>query len=130
MKKVQYQQLLIVFGIVIAILLLVVMVKSGTGVSVCLFKSIFHIPCPGCGISRGVFAIFTGHFLTALSYNLLSYPLAIGAVILVIWNGYDLIKGKTTFFEWLHRLKIHKLGFIMLFLFVLANWAYNIYRGF
>lgn len=40
-----------------------------SGHSVCLFKNIFHINCPGCGMTRAISSIFHGKWLTAFQYN-------------------------------------------------------------
>lgn len=37
--------------------------------SFCLFEHFLHIPCPGCGITSSVYAIFSGHYVAAWSYN-------------------------------------------------------------
>ena len=35
----------------------------------CLFQKMFHIPCPGCGITRSIFSIARGEFFLAWQYN-------------------------------------------------------------
>ena len=45
----------------------------------CLFKELFQIPCPGCGLTRAFRALFDLDFKLALYYNYLIYP------ILIVW---------------------------------------------
>ena len=35
----------------------------------CLFQELFHVPCPGCGITRSVFSIARGEYFLAWQYN-------------------------------------------------------------
>lgn len=129
MEKPKAKKLFIIFGIVMGIFLLTVFVKHLNGESFCIFKHLTGIPCPGCGISRGLAAIFTGHFVKACQYNLLSYPIAIGSFIIVIWNVVDLLKGKDTYLEAFHRIKLNPILIVLLVIFVLLNWVHNIYLG-
>jgi ubiquitin-protein ligase len=40
-----------------------------SGPSICLFKNIFHVNCPGCGMTRAISSIFHGRWLMAFQYN-------------------------------------------------------------
>ena len=47
----------------------------------CIFRSVTHIPCPGCGMTRACLALTQGHFTEAWHYHPLSFlivSLAIG----------------------------------------------------
>ena len=41
----------------------------------CLFKLIFKIPCPGCGMTRAALSVLRLDFLSALYYNPLVFSL-------------------------------------------------------
>ncbi len=51
--------------------------------SICLFYIIFDMPCPGCGIFRGIIAIGQGRFHQALFFNPFAFPLLISFFIYV-----------------------------------------------
>ncbi|MBK8190587.1 MAG: DUF2752 domain-containing protein [Vampirovibrionales bacterium] len=56
--------------------LLAIMYFSGP---FCLFKGLFHLPCPTCGMTRAFWALAQGQFLEAARYHALAIPLAMGA---------------------------------------------------
>lgn len=60
----------------------------------CLFKSIFGIPCPGCGLTRGFRALFKGDIVSAFSYNILTIPIFLFLVILVILFIIDILSNR------------------------------------
>ncbi|MBT3889997.1 MAG: DUF2752 domain-containing protein [Planctomycetaceae bacterium] len=73
---------------VIVLLLLVlgfVLPSDGMGVPLCLFKSTFSLPCPGCGLTRSVSSVLHGDFLKSWSYHPLGI-FFIGAALLFVFN--------------------------------------------
>lgn len=50
--------------------------------SICVFRSIFGIPCPGCGLTRAVLAAMQGNISAAFSAHPL-FPLALAALAAV-----------------------------------------------
>lgn len=76
--------ILLVFGI------LVVFVFDAN----CIFKKIFNIACPGCGLTRGFRALFNLDIKAAIYYNILTIPIFISLSLLVIIFIIDLIKKK------------------------------------
>jgi hypothetical protein len=55
-----------------AILLLYFFVEPKNGnLPQCLFHEVTNLYCPGCGVQRSLHALLNGHFLTAISFNLL-----------------------------------------------------------
>ena len=50
----------------------------------CIFKSIFHIPCVSCGLTRAFKCILKLDFINAIKYNILSIPLFILLLIFFI----------------------------------------------
>lgn len=41
----------------------------GTGGSACFFKSVYGVPCPGCGMSRALLALAGGDIALAFSFH-------------------------------------------------------------
>lgn len=39
------------------------------GHSLCLVKNLFHLPCPGCGMTRALSCVLHGRFLEAYYFN-------------------------------------------------------------
>ena len=60
----------------------------------CLFKKMFHISCPGCGLTRSFKAIINLDFISAFKYNILGIPLFICIIIYSFLLVYDVITGK------------------------------------
>jgi hypothetical protein len=54
----------------------------------CAFHRTTGLWCPGCGLTRGAHALFTGHPLEALGYNLFT-PLALVGIV-VAWGTWAL----------------------------------------
>jgi len=52
-------------------LLLVLLPQSAfeTGHGICLFKNIFDWDCPGCGMTRAIWAVAHGKFSSAVHFN-------------------------------------------------------------
>jgi len=59
----------------------------GTG---CLLASTTGIPCPGCGMTRAVFALLHGDIHASLHYHPLLIPSAVGLLVyFLIWLTHD-----------------------------------------
>lgn len=56
---------------------------NGQYFTICGFKNITGLPCPGCGLSHSFCALGKGDFALALAFNLLGPPLFFFAVL--IW---------------------------------------------
>ena len=68
--------LLLLFGISF-----ILIVTSGIIKVNCIFKTLFDISCPGCGLTRSFRAIFNLDFYSAFKYNILGIPLFIIGII-------------------------------------------------
>lgn len=64
--------LLLIFGISF-----IVIVTSGIINFKCIFKALFNISCPGCGLTRSFIAIINLDFYSAFNYNILGIPIFI-----------------------------------------------------
>jgi hypothetical protein len=56
---------------------------SGVGYPGCVFHQMTGLWCPGCGLTRGTFALMHGHIGSALGYNL--FTPAVLVAIAVAW---------------------------------------------
>ena len=79
--------LLLLFGISF-----VLIVTSGVVNVDCLFKTLFGIRCPGCGLTRSFKAIFDLDFYGAFNYNILGIPLFVISVMVCICMIIDIVR--------------------------------------
>ncbi len=118
----RYKFILFIFGVLLVFGILVVFVFDIN----CLFKTIFNIPCPGCGLTRGFRALFKGNFIEAFNYNILTIPIFIFLIICTFLFVFDLIK-KTNFLE-KYLSFFTKYYFIIIFL-ITISFIVNIIKG-
>jgi len=95
--------------------------------TVCVFKLVTGIPCPGCGMGRATLEIIKGHFGSSFMYNILCIPFTLAIIISLIWLIIDLFHRKETFFPFINS-KISLPYKILLFSFITASWVINIIR--
>lgn len=93
----------------------------------CVFKTIFNIPCPGCGLSRAFKEIFKLHFLKALHYNILSIPLFIFFIYFFINIFKDIVKKEYNTFSKIDRL--FSKYYILIIILIVISEIVNIYHG-
>lgn len=79
--------LILVFGISFVILAIGNIIRFE-----CIFKYLFDISCPGCGLTRSFRAIIDLNFYKAFSYNILGIPLFIAGVIICTSLIVDIVK--------------------------------------
>jgi hypothetical protein len=69
---------------VCALGLAVVLPAQGIGFPLCYFRALFHLPCPGCGLSRSFSSIVHLRLGEALGYHpfgLIAFPLLLGVLV-------------------------------------------------
>lgn len=102
------------------------------GETVCLFKRLFHIPCPSCGSTRAIATLMQGEVKEALLLNPLGILLALMLVVIPLWILVDVILKKDSyylFYKKTDKLFGKKYVFLFFALLVLANWVWNITKG-
>lgn len=102
------------------------------GETVCLFKRLFHIPCPSCGATRAIAALMRGEVKEALFLNPIGILLALMLVVIPLWILVDVTLKKDTyylFYKKTDELFGKKYVFLFFALLVLANWVWNITKG-
>ena len=92
----------------------------------CLFKTIFNIPCPACGIGRATILLLHFKFIESFSYSILVQPTILIRAIIFIIDIYDLIKKQDNLSHFLNNITNHY-HFIILYLII--SWVVNIIHG-
>jgi len=59
--------------------------RSGLQGLPCLFRTAFHLPCPGCGMTRSVTCIWQGDLNGSVRYHFLGPLVFAGLVVVVVW---------------------------------------------
>ena len=100
--------------------------------TVCPSKLMFHIPCPGCGVTRATLMFFEGKFWDAILFNpncllavsyIFLYPLA--AFYALLFKHSFIVDCYNYFTK-----QMEKKVFLGIVLFVEGTiWVYNIVRG-
>lgn len=92
----------------------------------CIFKKIFHIPCPACGMTRAFKLIFKLKIIKSFSYNILAFPLLLTLIILFIVNIIDIILKK----KYINKIiNIITKNYYIIIILLLVSWIINIYRN-
>jgi len=106
---------------------------SGNTPAVCLFRHVTGIPCPSCGMTHSIMAIFQFQFNEALQQNILGFAAVLLLIIVPPLLLVDYILNKTYFisvYNWGEN-QIKKRLFISvpLTLVVVVNWMVLIFRS-
>lgn len=72
--------------------------------SLCPFKMLTGMPCPGCGITKSFVAIYEGDLKKSFSYHLFGIPIMLISVLMIGLFTVEIITGK----EYLHGLLYSK----------------------
>ncbi|MDQ7821485.1 MAG: DUF2752 domain-containing protein [Candidatus Eremiobacteraeota bacterium] len=71
----------------LAVLLLSFLIPSGFFKhTLCTFKVLTGLPCPGCGISRSILQISHGHFIKAFRFNPMGFPVYLFLIFCSFYN--------------------------------------------
>lgn len=101
-------------------------------IGACLIKRVTDIPCPSCGATRSIRALFHGDFASAIYWNPFGIIIFLIMSITPVWIGYDLLKKQSTFFRTyltIERWFQKKWVIILTILLVVSNWVWNIQKG-
>lgn len=114
------KKIILIHSIVIAL----VIIFYKLNIRVCLFYNLFHMPCVGCGLSRGIYSLLSGDILTAIKYNFLSVIIGVTYIILVIWFILDILRKKQTLNIFI--IKYKKIIIIFAIVITVIAWTINI----
>ncbi|MCR5704720.1 MAG: DUF2752 domain-containing protein [Eubacterium sp.] len=87
---------------------------------ICLFRILWGIPCPGCGITRALFLAIQGNFLEATKMHPLWIVLVIGVPV-VLLERYLVLSEQTT-------KRIKRINRIVLYILMAVFLVFYIYR--
>jgi Protein of unknown function (DUF2752) len=68
------------------IITLFVLPSDGLGIMICWFRLIFELPCPACGLTRGMSSLLHMEFYKSFMYHPLSI-LVLGYLFIMAWSG-------------------------------------------
>jgi hypothetical protein len=94
------------------------------GPKVCLLRYAVGLPCPLCGMTRGVSLCLRGHFHEASHFNPLAGPVLILSLVLAVKWAIEIFNGgrfEAVLPRWLKRGCVHGV-----YVLLIANWIYLI----
>jgi hypothetical protein len=101
--------------------------EMGIKIIICPFRNLTGLPCPGCGLTRGVYHLAHGEIAKALSFHILS-PLFYVVVILEMVNSIaGIVRRGRPLFLW-NDLFDRRLMRYLAYGLILVAVTYNIYR--
>ena len=102
--------------------------------TICPVKLATGLPCPSCGTTRAVTALARGELAAAAAANPFGLLIALGAILIPPWVAYDTLRSRDGFHRFylateraLARSRPLAIACVAL---VLANWGWNILKGF
>jgi hypothetical protein len=112
---------------------LVVSVRYAPQLTPCLFKLATDLPCPACGTTRAVAALWHGDWRSSWSINPLGFPALAGLVVAPIWQLCDWVRGSDSLPHALLQcesaLRRRRWLLTILLATIGINWAWNILKG-
>ena len=91
----------------------------------CVFKKIFKIPCPACGMTRAFRSIIRLDFYSAFKYNILSIPIFILLITILILDIIDLVFKK----NYITKLfNIIKKNYLIIIILLIISWIVNLLK--
>ena len=92
----------------------------------CPIKKIFHISCPGCGLTRSITSLLHLNILDSLYNNILGIPLFLFLITCYVLIGIDIIKKRNFLTSFLN--KFTKYYFIIIILVIITFILNNIHN--
>lgn len=65
--------------------------------SLCVFKMLTGLPCPGCGITKSLIFLYQGDLAKSLSFHVFGLPLVLSCILLIGLLSVELITKKAYF---------------------------------
>ncbi|MBE2281612.1 MAG: DUF2752 domain-containing protein [Ignavibacteriaceae bacterium] len=99
--------------------------ENDTTTTVCIFKNITTIDCPGCGMSRASKLVFEGKIVESFYRHPLALPFLLICAVSFVWIIYDLITKSGSFLKVVSS-KWNNTVRIILILIILGVWIRNL----
>jgi hypothetical protein len=118
------KKILLAYGVVAVAFIIVL----HTSVSIpCIFRLLFDIPCPACGLTGAFILISRLDFLSAFRHNILTLPLLVGGAVYFVCALIDLFANKRTI-QRFNAVLANKWVIAAAALLMIASWYYNFIR--
>ena len=113
----------IIYAIACAWVMVAYCTEGQSGLVVCPSKLIYHIPCPGCGMTRATLLVIHGHWADAIKMNPNVVICMVGIIIFPILLVADMARGTACLHQTYQKIEhlLHKRLVISLIL--LFEWA-------
>ena len=100
----------IIYAIACAWVMVAYCTEGQSGLVVCPSKLIYHIPCPGCGMTRATLLVIHGHWADAIRMNPNVVICMVGIIIFPILLVADMARGTTCLHQTYQKIEhlLHK----------------------
>ena len=102
------------------------------GFTPCLSKYFFHLPCPACGTTRGIFMLLHGQLLDAFHMNPNSFLVVLALLVMTTLLFADAFSRRNRLYRlyiYVDKLLHNKYLLVPFLFFELLIWIRNIYIG-
>lgn len=100
--------------------------------TLCLFRNLTGIPCPGCGMGRGIDHLLHLQFGEAIFMNPLCILVFPAIILTVSWMVRDFFSGDESLFRFYLKsdkyFSSHKAAMAVLFIMIAGTWLWNIFK--
>ena len=93
----------------------------------CIFKDLFGIRCPGCGLTRSFISILNFDFISAIKYNFLGIPIFISFMLICFFMIIDIFKNSDKTLKFIN--KILQTRYIELLILIVVVMLINNIQG-
>lgn len=80
-------------GLAVALGLAFILVEPGAAPSLCVFRRVANLPCPGCGMTRAVGLLLHGKLLESIRMHPFALLLSLEAAIVWVFAGVRVHRG-------------------------------------
>ena len=101
------------------------LVAHARGYGVCLFKTIFGIDCPACGITRSVMAMFNGSMTEAFRFHPAG-PVVLGIVGIITLYLAIVLFTKHKGMNWWKEVKAYRVLEGVVVIALLVSWSWKL----